>query len=192
MNHLGQHLYTNCQHKLQLEVPAKGTIYICAGDACVCEPCRAASSYNAALGRVKFLPTKAGVAAAANWNARGMESLRPPELLDYKLLKLSKVQALKSRFQHCTLLQRPAITQRQFSERGMVLEEQALQLSQAAVLQGHHLCVCDGHPCVVINGKVLVEMEQVYQLPIQLPCSTKALIRIQVHVQLGQSSLNEG
>ena len=53
----------------------------------------------------------------------------------------------------------------------MILEEEALQLRQAAILQCHYLSICDRLACVVVYGEVLVEMEQVDQLAIQLACN---------------------
>lgn len=97
---------------------------------------------------------------------------RAPELPHGEFRELRGVQGLQRGPEHGALLQRAAVGQRQLTQRGMVLEEEALQLREPAVLPRDHLRVRDGLPSVVVDGEVLVEVEQVHQLPVELPCST--------------------
>ena len=52
----------------------------------------------------------------------------------------------------------------------VMLEEQALELCEALVLRGHNSRVRQRLTALVVDGEVLVELEQVHQLPVQLPC----------------------
>ena len=79
-------------------------------------------------------------------------------------------QAFQRRLQHRALLQGAAIGERQLAQLRVVLEQQALELRQPLVLRGHHGRVGEGVAGLVVDREVLVELEQVHQLPVQLPC----------------------